>query len=79
MSFIPFDLSSLLSQGCLKKKCSGSPCILQVWTFWEAHKNWKNLPHGFDVYLVQTLHEIDKTRVGANTDALHCYVVFGLT
>ena len=22
----------------------------KVWTFWEAHMIWKNLPYGFDVY-----------------------------
>ena len=24
----------------------------KVRTFWEAHKIWKNLPHGLDVYYV---------------------------
>ena len=24
--------------------------LVKVWTFWEAHIIWKNLPHGFDVY-----------------------------
>ena len=24
--------------------------LFKVRTFWEAHKIWKNLPHGFDVY-----------------------------
>ena len=24
--------------------------LFKVWTFWEAHKIWKNLPHGLDVY-----------------------------
>ena len=23
-------------------------CIFKVWTFWETHKIWKNLPYGFD-------------------------------
>ena len=27
----------------------------KVWTFWEAHIIWKNLPHGFDVYWVNQL------------------------
>ena len=27
----------------------------KVRTFWEAHKFWKNLPYGFDVYLVNQL------------------------
>ena len=31
-----------------------------VRTFWEAHKIWKNLPHGLDIYLVnvQTMRKI---------------------
>ena len=27
----------------------------KVWTFWEAHKIWKNLPHGLDVYCLSVL------------------------
>ena len=23
-------------------------CIFKVWTFWETHKIWKNLPYGFN-------------------------------
>ena len=37
--------------------------VIKVWTFREAHKFWKNLPRGFDVYLVNQLicqnHEKD--------------------
>ena len=22
--------------------------LIKVWTFWEAQKIWKNIPHGFD-------------------------------
>ena len=29
---------------------------LKVWTFWEAHKIWKNLPHGLDVLNRCTSH-----------------------
>ena len=27
----------------------------KVWTFWEGHIIWKNIPHGYDVYQVNQL------------------------
>ena len=27
---------------------SSSANVVKVWTFWETHKIWKNLPYGFD-------------------------------
>ena len=28
--------------------------FIQVWTFWEAHKNLCNLPHALDIYFLYT-------------------------
>ena len=30
----------------------------KVWTFWEAHKNLRNLPHALDLVNVQSMKKI---------------------
>ena len=37
---------------CNVKDEYNQPAHIKVRTFWEAHKIWKNLPHGLDFYLV---------------------------
>ena len=45
-----FARTSLLSHA-VEQQFRGNPRVgCKVWTFWEAHKIWKNLPHGLDVY-----------------------------
>ena len=58
MKWHPFwrSILLLLWSSCFLKKATKNDEIftvdltLNVRTFWETHKIWKNLPHGFDVY-----------------------------
>ena len=42
-----FSPNTLKNISFKNKKSAGN---IKVWTFWEAHIIWKNLPDGFDVY-----------------------------